>query len=140
MASIWSIRDCRQDEVDAVLEVWRQADAVPTVTDTPADVLRVLLQDNAFLLVAETQNRIVGTVIGGFDGWRGNIYRLAVLPEYRRRGIAAALVAEADSRLAQWNVRRITALVEKDHPWATGFWDATSYEPDPGKLRYVQTL
>jgi hypothetical protein len=34
----------------------------------------------ASLLVATIDNQIVGSVIGGWDGWRGNIYRLAVTP------------------------------------------------------------
>jgi len=35
------------------------------------------------VLFAEEEGHIVGTVIGGFDGWRGNIYRLAVHPEHQ---------------------------------------------------------
>jgi len=81
-------------------------------------------------------------VIAGFDGWRGNLYRLAVLPSHRRRGIASALVREAESVLFAMGAQRITALVEGDHPWAVGFWDAAErhgFVRDPLKLRYVRT-
>jgi ribosomal protein S18 acetylase RimI-like enzyme len=34
----------------------------------------------------------VGTLVAAWDGWRGNMYRLAVLPEHRRAGIGRELV------------------------------------------------
>jgi ribosomal protein S18 acetylase RimI-like enzyme len=84
--------------------------------------------------------RVVGSIIGTFDGWRGNIYRLAVHPDFRRRGIARALVAEVEKRLRQQGAKRITALVEKNHAWATGFWQAVGYGIDQRIARHVRTL
>ena len=94
----------------------------------------------AFVLVAEVDGDLIGSVIGTFDGWRGNIYRLVVHPSYQRQGIARALVVEVEKQLAHQGVKRITALVEKNHPWATGFWDAVEYERDTRMVRYVRNL
>jgi len=118
------IRPARPDEVAQILTVWREADATPSPTDTREEVLKLLREPAAVLLVAEADGRLVGTVIGGWAGWRGNIYRLAVSPEYRRRGLARALVAEANRQLHHMGAKRISALVESDHPWATDFWDS----------------
>lgn len=92
------------------------------------------------VLVAEQNGRIVGSVIGTFDGWRGNIYRLAVDPDRRRQGLTHRLVDEVDNRLAGLGVRRITALVEKDHPWAVGFWDSQGYQHEQRIVRYVRNI
>jgi ribosomal protein S18 acetylase RimI-like enzyme len=92
------------------------------------------------VLVAEVSDRIVGSVIGGFDGWLANLYRLTVHPEYRRRGIARALVAEMERRLVARGAKRITALVETDHPWATAFWQAAGYDRDARLERFVRNL
>ena len=137
------IRPARSEEVEQVLGLWREAETTPSVTDTREEVLKLLAEPAAVLLVAEADGRLVGTVIGGWDGWRGNIYRLVVAPGYRRRGLARLLVAEADRSLHRMGARRITALVEGDHPWATDFWDslATSgYRYDEGMRRYVKTF
>ena len=137
------IRPARFEEVEQVLGLWREAETTPSVTDNREAVLKLLTEPTAVLLVAETDGRLMGTVIGGWDGWRGNIYRLVVAPGYRRRGLARRLVAEADRSLHRMGAKRITALVEGDHPWATGFWDslaASGYRYDEGMRRYVKTL
>jgi ribosomal protein S18 acetylase RimI-like enzyme len=137
------IRPCRPHEAAAVLDLLRRADATPSPTDTAESLASLLAEPQAVLLVAEAGGGIVGSVIAGWDGWRGNIYRLAVAPEHRRRGIAAALLGAADRWLADRGARRFTALVEHAHPWATGFWDspaANGYARDPRIIRYVKTL
>ena len=133
------IRPCRPDEGPALLDLWHHADASPSPTDTPGQVDQVIQDPAASVLVAVDDDLLVGSIIGGWDGWRGNLYRLAVLPSYRRRGIARALVAAAEERLAARGALRVSALVEHDHPWAVGFWDSL-YEPDPRMIRYVRKV
>jgi len=134
------IRDCRPADIEGVLQLWQQADATPSVTDNADDLRRALTESAAHVLVAEVDGRIVGSIIGGFDGWRGNIYRLAVHPSHRRQGIARALVGEVEKRLAGQGVKRISALVEKDHPGAMGFWKAAGYGLDQRIARHVRNI
>jgi ribosomal protein S18 acetylase RimI-like enzyme len=135
-----SLRRCRLDDADAVLALWQAAGATVGVTDTALDLRRAIADSPAHVLVAEASGRIVGSIIGTFDGWRGNIYRLAVHPDQRRRGIARALVAEVQKLFARQGVKRITALVEKEHEWAVGFWTAAGYRLDRRIVRFVQNL
>jgi ribosomal protein S18 acetylase RimI-like enzyme len=90
--------------------------------------------------VAEGESRVIGSIIGVFDGWRGNIYRLAVYPDCRRQGIARALLAEVERKLADQGAKRITTLGEKDHPWAMRFWEAVGYRVDERIVRRVRNL
>jgi ribosomal protein S18 acetylase RimI-like enzyme len=135
-----SIRACRLEDIAGVLGLWRQADATPSVTDTADDLRRAVAESPAHVLVAEVQGRVIGSIIGTFDGWRGNIYRLAVHPDYRRRGVASGLVSEVEKRMAEQGAKRITALVEKDHPWAMTFWEAVGYRVDERIVRRVRNL
>ena len=51
------------------------------------------------LLVAEEGGEVVGVLIAAWDGWRGGMYRLAVRPERRRRGIGRLLVEAGEAHL-----------------------------------------
>ena len=90
--------------------------------------------------MAVVDRKIAGSVIGAFDGWRGNVYRLAVHPNFQRRGIARRLVSEAEEWLRDQGAKRVGAVVEKDHPWATGFWESTEFVLEPLDRRYVRSF
>ena len=132
-----TIREARATEADEVLAVWLAAGSPPSVTDSAAHVRAVVASEHAWLLVAEDDGRIAGTLIAAWDGWRGHFYRLAVLPELRRRGIAAALVRAGEERLHGAGARRLAAIV-LDRDDARGFWTAAGYEHQAGAGRFTE--
>jgi ribosomal protein S18 acetylase RimI-like enzyme len=134
------VRPGRLEEIPEVLGLWREAGSVPSVSDDPASLERLLATSEDALLVAEVDGRMVGTVIAGWDGWRANFYRLAVRPSARRRGIALRLVAEAERRLAAKGARRLSAIVMSEHDPAVALWLAAGYHHDTRVGRYVRTL
>ncbi len=124
-----------------MLALWARAGAIPSPTDTLAEVTHLVREHTDYLLVAVRQGSIVGSVIGGWDGWRGNIYRLAVAPEARRAGLARQLVREAERVLRAKGARRISALVERHETHAVAFWDALAdrgWRRDERMMRYVK--
>ncbi len=130
------IRAAVADDIPSVLDLWRSS-AAPTSTDS-ADALQSLLgQDPGALMVADAGGEIVGTVIAGWDGWRGSIYRLAVVPAHRRRGLGGRLLREAEHRLAGLGVRRMHAIVVGDDARAVAFWESTDWELQRGQLRFT---
>jgi len=138
-----TIRPCRRDECPVILELWKSAGSIPSVTDSLHALELVLRRGDDLLLVAEYNNRIIGTAMGGWDGWRANIYRLAVLPQYRRQGIGRALVREIEERLRLKGVRKISIMVEGNDELAKVFWNAlddSGYEYDPRIIRYVKNI
>jgi ribosomal protein S18 acetylase RimI-like enzyme len=138
--SSWLIRPGRVADAKALLQLWRSAEATPSVTDSVPDIQRVMAAKCALVLLAEIDGQVAGSIIGTFDGWRGHVYRLAVHPSFRRRGLALALLAELEKWFAHQGARRIIPLVEKDHADAMGFWKAAGYTFDPRIVRHFKNL
>ncbi|HEX3360670.1 MAG TPA: GNAT family N-acetyltransferase [Solirubrobacterales bacterium] len=135
------IRPGRADDVLGVLELWRRAEASASPTEEPEDVGGLLLRDPEALLLTETADgEIVGTLIAGWDGWRGTFYRLAVDPAHRRQGLATSLVHAGEERLRALGARRIGAIVESHEPDAMAFWASAGYELQASRSRFVKNL
>ena len=134
-----TIREAEHDDAAEVLAVWRAAAEATSTDDLPA-VQAAIDAHHAAFLVAEEDERIVGTLIAAWDGWRGNFYRLAVLPERRRRGIARALVHKGEQELHARGARRLAAIVVVDRAPANAFWAWLGYLPLDDIRRFVKSV
>lgn len=134
-----TFRAATRDDVVAVLRLWREAEAEPTSTDDVESLARLVDHDPEALVLALVDGRLVGSVIAGWDGWRGTIYRLVVAPDLRRRGLASRLLERAERRLAEQGAVRLQATVVAANPRATGFWRAGRWSENPGQLRFTKT-
>ena len=132
------IRPARHEDIEDVLALWSDAEAEPTHTDNAVSLALLLRHDPEAVLVAEVNGRVVGTVIAGWDGWRGSIYRLVVHPLHRRQRLGRRLLAEAESRFAKLGADRRQAIVVASDPRATGFWRTSGWEEQADRVRFVQ--
>jgi ribosomal protein S18 acetylase RimI-like enzyme len=90
---------CRLDDIGAVLELWDLAHIIPLAGDSVGALRLRLERDADLFLLAWSGDIVVGTLMGGWDGWRGGMYRLATHPGFRRRGIARMLVQAVEKAL-----------------------------------------
>lgn len=134
------VRQARADDVPAVLHLWSTARSqAATTEDDPGVIERLLAHDPGALLVAHLDELIVGTAIAAWDGWRGHIYRLAVLPEHRRQGVGRRLVVAGHERLRELGATRISAAVGDQDSGPIAFWRAIGYR-HTGMSRFAKSL
>ena len=136
----YTIREARPEDFDLIIRLWESIDRHTALSDRHEYLETFHAFSPDLLLVAEAEGRIIGTVIGGWDGWRANIARLAIRPEARRTGVAMALVREVEHRLQAKGARRVYALVDRRSPPAIPFWEAAGYAFNDNILQYSRNF
>ena len=121
------------EDYPAVYDLWARSGPGIQLrkSDEPEEIAKKLQRDPDLFLVAEAEGRIVGAVMGGFDGRRGMIYHLAVDPAFRGRGIGRALMAEVEQRLIAKGCLRAYLLVTEENQEVVSFYRRLGWEPMP---------
>ena len=122
------IREFRIEDYPVVRELWQAASLELRPGDEIDDIKLKLQRDPDLFLIAEQDNRIVGSVIGGWDGRRGWIYHLAVSPNYQRKKVGSGLIEELEKRLVAKGARMINAQIHKLNTKSSTFFKAIGYE------------
>lgn len=132
------IRRLNADDYHRMAEIWSEAGLPfrPNGRDGQARVQAEMQGDSAIFLGAEIDGELVAVVLGTHDGRKGWINRLAVLPEYRKRGIAKALTLEVERRLNDAGILIVTCLIEGDNPASEAFFQSLGYIGHPDITYY----
>jgi RimJ/RimL family protein N-acetyltransferase len=117
------------EHIDEVLGLWSETGFWPHACEDRALIMEALTINRDFAVAYRVSGELVATAIGAFDGFRGWIYRVAVHPDQRRRGIASTLVGEVETRLAVAGARQINLMVHKPNAQAYALYAKLGYEP-----------
>ena len=101
-------RDAVIDDIPGMVRLWREYWREQPYESNLRSKIEV---DTDLVYVAEVDRQIVGTIIGGFDGWRGWMYRLAVMSNHQNRGIATHLIKEMQRRLKSRGAKSISGMI-----------------------------
>ena len=125
------IRPFTAEDFAAAAELWRCCGLHPSRSDTAARLAEVSRRNPDLFLVAYERDRLVGTIMGSWDGRRGWINRLAVDPADRRGGLGRGLLALVEARLRQRGCDKVNLLIESDNEAVVDFYLASDYTRDP---------
>lgn len=98
-------------------------------SDTPEEIEKKIGRDPDLFLVAVCDDRIIGTVIGGYDGRRGLIYHLAVSVSFRGQGIGSRLMEEVESRMRAKGCLKSYLLVADDNREVESYYRDRGWKP-----------
>jgi len=113
---------------DDVIALWQTADLTRPWNDPIADFNLAIEGPTSAILIARSDEVIVGCVMAGFDGHRGWVYYLASHPRWRGQGIGRELMRAAEEWLKERGAPKIQLMIRGDNEIARGFYAALGYE------------
>lgn len=108
------IRRLTSNDYQNLVHLWLKAGLPfkPKGRDSPESIARQMKANPDFFIGAFENGELIGAVIASSDTRKGWINRLAVDPDYRRKGVAKTLIAEAEKALRQRGIKIFCALIE----------------------------
>lgn len=130
-----NIRVADLTDIEAIVDLWRSCGILSDLNDPREDLHLALAGSTSTVFVAaDATQRIVGSVMAGHDGHRGNLYYVAVDPEFRLGGIGRQLVSTAERWLWEAGMRKIHLLVLNDNIAVAEFYERIGYGRAPAVL------
>ncbi len=124
-----TIAEFSMDDYAVVHVLWQRSGLEIRPSEDPDKMLLKLTRDPRLFLVARSADgRVVGTVMGGWDGRRAYVYHLAVAPERRREGIADALMDELERRFRALGALKAKLQILVENETSKAFFAHRGYE------------
>ncbi|HQI21518.1 MAG TPA: GNAT family acetyltransferase, partial [Leptospiraceae bacterium] len=101
------IREFQFEDADMVIELWKQCGLLRPWNHPILDIKRKQTRDRDLFLVGVESEKIVASVMGGYEGHRGWINYLAVDLSMRKKGFGRMILEEVERRLKEKGAPKI---------------------------------
>ncbi|MGI6551388.1 MAG: GNAT family N-acetyltransferase [Syntrophomonadales bacterium] len=117
------IRTVIPGDLEDLTSFWRTIDGVGLGKGDDLESLRrFILRNPTTCFLIRDEGKVVGSVLGGFDGRRGYVYHLAVCPEKRRQGLGRILMDTVCRELEKQGAHKVHLFVFNENLEAIGFY------------------
>ncbi|MFB0976137.1 MAG: GNAT family acetyltransferase [Myxococcota bacterium] len=122
------IRPYLEADEETVVALWNEVFSEDPGRNEPRAVIRrKLAVQRELFLVGELHDRVVGTVIAGYDGYRGWVYHLAVHPDQQRNGFGRDLMSAAEASLKAMGCPKLNLQVRSSNEQVVAFYRRLDY-------------
>ena len=111
-------------DYDGVYDLWINTPGMGlnSTDDSREGIEKYLKRNPSSSFVAVYDNSIIGVIMAGHDGRRGYIHHTAVLPSYRKQGVAKSLVDAAMTALDKEGITKVALVAFKKNDVGNDFW------------------
>ena len=124
------IRQFKQDDEKQLVQLWNDCGLIVPWNNPHRDIQRKLKVQPELFLVGCVEDRVIASVMGGYDGHRGWVYYLAVHPEYQRRGFAGQMMFEIEKNLRKMGCSKINLQVRNTNKVVHEFYKGIGFKID----------
>jgi N-acetylglutamate synthase len=117
-------REMKLSDYEGAIALWKSLPGMGLSRADEKDEIEKFLNMNPLTcLVAEDNNVIVGTILGGNDGRRGYIYHLAVNKNLQNQGVGKALLGRCLDAFHKAGIQKCHLMVYHDNQAGISFWE-----------------
>ncbi len=98
--------------------------------DPSKDIDRKLKVDPDLFLTGHIDGKVVASVMGGYEGHRGWINYLAVLPEYQKLGYGREIISAIEKKIAERGCPKINLQIRSHNTGVIEFYRHLGYSDD----------
>ena len=131
------IRNYANSDFPQVKQILEEGELYWDLTDNAGALERKVRQDPDSILVAVEDGRVVGTQFVVSD-YMPILFRLAVRPDYRRKGIGKALMEKGEAILRERGFNHVNILVAADDEELQDSYERRGYERGDSYLWMVK--
>ena len=111
------IRKYVNEDYNSLIELWKISSLPyrPKGRDSREELVRQNKLDCSIFLVAEAEERLIGSLFGSHDGRKGWINRLAVHPDFQQQNIGTKLVDKVEKLFEKAGIGIFACLIEEEN-------------------------
>jgi ribosomal protein S18 acetylase RimI-like enzyme len=110
-----------------VIALWEKCGLTRPWNDPDKDIDRKLTDENGAFFVLLRQDKLIGSVMAGYDGHRGSINYLSVDPDYQTVGLGKMLMNRCEAFLTAQGCPKINLMVRQGNEKVLRFYEQLGY-------------
>ena len=119
----FDIRYLKPSDYKHCLSIWNKCNLVLKTSETLKDFEKFLKYNPTTSLALINNDKIIGCVLGGYEGRRGLVHHLAIDPDYQKTGLGKYLMENLEKEFKKLGVDKISFWVLKDNTGVIGFYE-----------------
>ena len=121
------VRKYTENDRNGLIQLWSESFPDDPPHNEPSKMIEAKLQVDDQIFVAQDERRIVGACMAGYDGHRGWLYSVAVLPDQRRRGIGKSLIKSAMNALKEIGCIKVNLQIRASNHEVKAFYESLGF-------------
>lgn len=119
-----------QNYQKALIELWKECNLIVPQNDPIEDIQKKIEFQPELFFLALLDGKLIGSVMVGYEGHRGWLNYLAVLPNHQNRGYGRKLVERAITELEKLGCLKLNVQIRESNIPAVRFYERLGFRDD----------
>ena len=128
--TLLSIRPYQSADEASVVALWQACSLTRAWNDPYRDIARKLSTQADWFLVGSSDDELIASAMFGYDGHRGWVNYLAVLPSSQGKGYGAQMMHAGEALLAQAGCPKLNLQIRSTNASVIAFYKHLGYATD----------